>query len=402
MASALAHERSSTLTAGPRAPGARVPGADTRSLIRVHLAGGDHVGWAQDEGLRLTRLALAERADITDLEAADVVHAMWWRGALALPRKALVGKRVVSYVGEEVYRFAGEAEHLDALERVTQWIARGARDQRQLSTLGIEASRIPYPVDVETFVPVGRADSRVQALRDRWHIPADRYLIGSFQRDTEGADLVSPKLVKGPDVLAEMARVLHARGSPIHLVLAGPRRFWIRRRLSELGVPFTYVGEDVAGDDIHVNTAPRSVLNLLYNLVDLYLVTSRSENAPNAVMEAAAVGCPILSSDVGIARDVLDPACLWRTIPEAVALIECDVDDRALRKTAAGHRARIAAMHTPAAAGGLLVAAYERALSRPPLGEPPPTSVRRRLRRSLIGRAWARLVPARPAPRVVV
>ena len=108
MASALAHERSSTLTAGPRAPGARVPGADTRSLIRVHLTGGDHVGWAQDEGLRLTRLALSGRAEITDLEAADVVHAMWWRGALALPRKALVGKRVVSYVGEEVYRFAGE------------------------------------------------------------------------------------------------------------------------------------------------------------------------------------------------------------------------------------------------------------------------------------------------------
>jgi glycosyltransferase involved in cell wall biosynthesis len=371
-------------------------------LIRVHITGGDHVGWAQDEGMRLTRLALADRAEIVDLAYADVVHSMWWRGALALPRRALVGKRVVSYVGEEVYRLAGEPEHLEALERVTQWIARGTRDQRQLSVLGIEAARVPYPVDVATFTPLGHDDPAVQALRQRWRIPDDRYLIGSFQRDTEGADLVTPKLVKGPDVLAEIARVLHARGYPIHIVLAGPRRRWIRDRLTALGVPFTYIGEDVSGDDIRVNTAPRSLLNLLYNLVDLYLVTSRSENAPNSVMEAAAAGCAITSSDVGIAPDVLDPACLWRTIPDAIALIERDLASRALRAMVERHRARIADAHTPVAIAPLIVAAYERALAAPPLGDPPVRSIRRRLDQSLIGRAWRRLVPSRPSARAVV
>ena len=30
------------------------------------------------------------------------------------------------------------------------------------------------------------------------------FLIGSFQRDTEGKDLISPKLIKGPDIFVEL------------------------------------------------------------------------------------------------------------------------------------------------------------------------------------------------------
>jgi glycosyltransferase involved in cell wall biosynthesis len=371
-------------------------------VIRVHVTGGDHHGWAQDEGLRLTSLAVAGQVELTTLEHADVVHAISWRRALAVPRAAVTGKRVVAYVGEEVYRFAGDPDHLAALGCVTRWIARGSRDLRQLAALGLEAPRVPYPVDVDTFRPVARTDPAVRTLRERWRIPVDRYLIGSFQRDTEGADLISPKLVKGPDVFAEITGALQARGCPIHVVLAGPRRGWIRKRLTALGVPFTYVGEAVAGDDNAVNTAPRPLLNLLYNLIDVYLVASRSENAPNSVMEAAAARCPIVSSDVGVAPDVLDPGCIWRTIPEAIALVERDIAGGSLRALVDGHRARIAAAHTPEAVGPLILGAYERALAAPPLGEPPPTSVRRRLGRSLVGRAWRRLVPARTTPRAVV
>ena len=31
-------------------------------------------------------------------------------------------------------------------------------------------------------------------------------LIGSFQRDTEGKDLTSPKLIKGPDIFVEIVK----------------------------------------------------------------------------------------------------------------------------------------------------------------------------------------------------
>ena len=36
------------------------------------------------------------------------------------------------------------------------------------------------------------------------NISENAYVIGSFQRDTEGKDLKSPKLIKGPDRLLEI------------------------------------------------------------------------------------------------------------------------------------------------------------------------------------------------------
>ena len=39
-----------------------------------------------------------------------------------------------------------------------------------------------------------------KASKDKFNISKSEYLIGSFQRDTEGSDLISPKLSKGPDL----------------------------------------------------------------------------------------------------------------------------------------------------------------------------------------------------------
>ena len=38
-------------------------------------------------------------------------------------------------------------------------------------------------------------------LKREFNIPDNKFIIGSFQRDTEGSDLTSPKLEKGPDLL---------------------------------------------------------------------------------------------------------------------------------------------------------------------------------------------------------
>ena len=41
-------------------------------------------------------------------------------------------------------------------------------------------------------------------MRNKYGLPLDAYIIGSFQRDTEGSDLKSPKLIKGPDRLIQI------------------------------------------------------------------------------------------------------------------------------------------------------------------------------------------------------
>jgi glycosyltransferase involved in cell wall biosynthesis len=46
-------------------------------------------------------------------------------------------------------------------------------------------------------------------------------------------------------------------------------------------------------------------LNKLYNALDLYIVSSRIEGGPQAILECAITKTPILSTDVGVASEIL-------------------------------------------------------------------------------------------------
>ena len=58
-------------------------------------------------------------------------------------------------------------------------------------------------------------------------------------------------------------------------------------------------------------------MNRLYNLIDLYIVSSKSEGGPKAVLESAFTKTMILSTDVGLAPDFLNPWCIYGTVEEA-------------------------------------------------------------------------------------
>ena len=45
--------------------------------------------------------------------------------------------------------------------------------------------------------------------------------MGSFQRDTEGKDLISPKLEKGPDIFIEIVKQMNSKHNNIKIVLTG-------------------------------------------------------------------------------------------------------------------------------------------------------------------------------------
>src|SRR5690606_14235569 len=119
-----------------------------------------------------------------------------------------------------------------------------------------------------------------------------------------------------------MMRCALDRGLPVHAVLAGPRRHWLRRRLDELAVPYSFLGEVVEGDDIKLNILSRETLNHIYNIVDLSVVSSRSDGAPMAALEAPVAGCKMISTPVGMADEVLPPEAIFTTAEEGVDLID--------------------------------------------------------------------------------
>ena len=52
-------------------------------------------------------------------------------------------------------------------------------------------------------------------------------------------------------------------------------------------------------------------LNQLYNCLDLYVVSSRYEGGPQAILECAITNTPIISTDVGVAKEILSPESIY-------------------------------------------------------------------------------------------
>ena len=168
---------------------------------------------------------------------------------------------------------------------------------------------IPFWVNQGVWYPMPNRD----ALRRSFDIEPTKFLIGSFQRDTEGHDLISPKLEKGPDLFCDIVEKMHSSNNDIEVVLAGWRRQYIMRRLSEKGIKFHYY--ELPSFD---------TLNKLYNILNLYLVSARCEGGPQAIVECAATETPIISTDVGIASTILSPQSLYQI--EKYDLATPDVD----------------------------------------------------------------------------
>jgi len=158
-------------------------------------------------------------------------------------------------------------------------------------------------------------------LREKHKLPADGYLIGSFQRDTEGHDLKSPKLEKGPDLLADFLIAKHAKWKKEHkivigempephVVLGGWRRQYVINRLQAENVPFTYL-----------ERPPQETLNELYQTLDLYPVTARHEGGPQALIECGLLDVPVVSRPVGIAEQVLPTSAIHDDVSLATPAI---------------------------------------------------------------------------------
>ena len=61
-------------------------------------------------------------------------------------------------------------------------------------------------------------------------------------------------------------------------------------------------------NDEYLELNDHATMNLFYNILSAYVCVSRTEGAPVSMMEAMAVGLPIVSTDVGLAPELLEPA----------------------------------------------------------------------------------------------
>lgn len=234
---------------------------------------------------------------IKEAEILWIIAPWVWK---KIPVRHLKRKKVVcSYYHFDFEKF-GQKEHENFLELdkyVNEYHVISELTKKQLQTLtNKKITSIPFWVNQEVWFEINEKNS----LRDKYEFKDNEFLIGSFQRDTEGHDLVSPKLVKGPDIFLEIVKKLFEDNKNLKVVLSGKRRNYIINNLEEFGIPYKYF-----------EMAPLKVVNELYNLLDLYIVSSRIEGGPQAILECAASKTPILSTKVGVAPEVLHPESIY-------------------------------------------------------------------------------------------
>jgi glycosyltransferase involved in cell wall biosynthesis len=267
-----------------------------------------------DEDLRWLAVALESRVRFTPLPLAQIVHAAWWPAVAALPARAFQGKKVVCFADNPPAFYLTRVGFAQAARRVDLWVARSREAEAQFQALGLPVIRAPYVVDPNVFRPLPQRE----ALRSALGLPVTAFVIGNFHRDSQASDLTQPKLQKGPDLLLEVAVGLHRRRPETVVLLAGPRRHWLRKELRCEKVPCVFVGRETDGDDYPSNILKRGQLNELYQCLDLVVISSRWEGGPYAVLEAALAERPVLSTPVGIARDVLPHEQLFQSPAEAI------------------------------------------------------------------------------------
>jgi glycosyltransferase involved in cell wall biosynthesis len=152
---------------------------------------------------------------------------------------------------------------------------------------------IPIGITIGAF-PLASPDSRTRA-RQALGIPSSATVVGSFQKDGVGwVEGLEPKLVKGPDVFLDVIARLREQASDLFVLLSGPARGYVKAGLERLGVPYR-----------HVYVAQYREMSALYHALDVYLVTSREEGGPKAVLESMASGVPLVSTRVGQATDLI-------------------------------------------------------------------------------------------------
>lgn len=195
--------------------------------------------------------------------------------------------------------------------------------------------RIPIGIDLGLFQP--QTAARRASARRKLGLPGDAFVVGSFQKDGIGwDDGLQPKPIKGPDILVAALAAVCERVPELYVLLSGPARGYVRAELERLGVP-------------HVHRVVRRYAEVgrLYEALDAYVVPSRQEGGPKAVLESMASGVPLVSTRVGQASDLVrDGENGWLV----------DVDDV---QAIAGRLAGLAADGAPSAmrAAGLETAA---------------------------------------------
>ncbi|MBM3673239.1 MAG: glycosyltransferase family 4 protein [Actinobacteria bacterium] len=167
-------------------------------------------------------------------------------------------------------------------KRTTKLVAVGARVRDDLLAAGIGRpdQYVVVPPGIQLLDPPSRAAARAQLA-----IPADALAVAFVARLTH---------VKRPDRFADVVHQVVRERSDVVFAVAGEGDLLdeLREQLADVEDQVRFLGW-------------RSDVETIYAACDAVVLTSDNEGMPVSLIEAASVGCPAVTTDVGSAREVV-------------------------------------------------------------------------------------------------
>jgi glycosyltransferase involved in cell wall biosynthesis len=233
-------------------------------------------------------------------------------GLYALPDDRL-RKRAVVYSLEHV---AARCSHAELVQNV--------EDMGVLRHIGVRPDKLHLlgnGIDLARFNAAAVPEETRASLRREWGIPADAIVCGVVGR------LVHEK---GYREVFEAARRLRSTAPNVHFVVVGPQD-------EHKGDALTAAEIAAAGREGNVHLVEaRDDMEACYAAFDVYALASYREGFPRSAMEAAAMGLPVVATDIRGCRQVVDHGRTGLLVPrhdapalgDAIAAIAGDADRR--------------------------------------------------------------------------
>ena len=229
-----------------------------------------------------------------NISEADVLWFLDGYSWRSIPQQLLSGKKVVATVHHVVPEKFSASDFLVRDQIIDYYHVPCEKTKKQIKAYTDKPILVlPFWVNDKIWIDMRKSSKE---LREKYNLPQEKYLVGSFQRDTEGHDLKSPKLEKGPDLLCNFIEKNDWSSRDVEVVLSGWRRQYVISRLEAANIKYHFY-----------EMCDFKTLNELYNCLDLYVVSSRYEGGPQAIVECAITKTPIISTNVGLASRILAP-----------------------------------------------------------------------------------------------
>lgn len=268
----------------------------------------------------------------------DVVHAHALYQAARVRRGAI--PTVINLPGLPNQRYFADLQLADAL------VADGWAAEHLPAVLGRAVEHVPKGVDTDLFTPDGPNKRRDLGLAGKRVV------------------LVVSRLVPIKNVaLAVDAFGIAAQEQPdLMLVVAGdgPLRAVVEAQAAALGL---------TGRVIFAGRVPHHDLPAWYRTADVFVLPSEFDNSPNVALEAMASGVPVVATDVGGLRELVQAGVNGDLVPLgdaqalASAILRYSGDPALTARVARRNRDDAVSRFSWAQSAGALLEVYERALS---------------------------------------